>query len=149
MSKVQYNRPITDEGYDEPLSRSGINARAIAGLALERGVSMYEPAGPDRTYPDEQYLSLLEQQPPTNKLYNNPQEEADARQAFAQKMAGFKNRMAGLNKLYPNVNTLTRSPYDALVFGPANNPAPFSAGPIRGDVFAPPPNNRFQSPSYR
>jgi len=145
LREAKFNRPITDEGdYGAPMSRSGINARNLAMLALDRGVPMYQPAGPDRTYTDQQYLDTLAQQPPTNKLYT-PEEDALARQQFAQQMAAFKNQMAGFNKLYPNVNAMARSPYDALVFGPANNPAPFNAGPSQGEVNTPLPSNRFQA----
>ena len=143
LAEAKFNRPITDEGdYGAPMSRSGINARNLAMLALDRGVPMYQPAGPDRTYTDQQYLDTFAQQPVTNKLYT-PEEDAAARQQFAQRMAMFKNQMAGFNKLYPNVNTMARSPYDALVFGPANNPAPFDAGPSQGEVGY--PSNRFQA----
>lgn len=148
MAEVQFNRPITtyDGDYGVPSSESGARARDLAGLALDRGLPMYQPAGPDRTFTDEQYLQTLAQQPPTNK-YFSPEEDALARQQFAQQMAAFKNQMAGLNKLYPNapVNAMTRSPYDALVFGPANNPAPFSAGPSQGEVNTLLPSNRFQA----
>lgn len=143
LLEAKFNRPITDEGdWGRPMSRSGINARNLAMLALDRGVPMYQPAGPDLTYTDQQYLDTLAQQPPTNKFYT-PEEDALARQQFAQQMAAFKNQMAGFNKLYPPVNAMTRSPYDALVFGPANNPAPFNAGPSQGEVGY--PSNRFQA----
>jgi len=148
MAEVQFNRPITtyDGDYGVPSSESGARARDLAGLALDRGVPMYQPAGPDRTFTEQQYLDTFAQQPPTNKLFT-PEEDALARQQFAQQMAMFKNQMAGLNKLYPNapVNAMTRSPYDALVFGPANNPAPFSAGPSQGEVNTPLPSSRFQA----
>lgn len=143
LAENQLNRPITDEnGYGEPM----------AALALDRGLPMYQPAGPNQTFTQEQYLQTLAQQPITNKLFT-PEEDAAARQQFAQQMSAFKNRMAGFNKLYPNVNAMTRSPnvntmynnpaYDALVFGQANNPAPFSAGPSQGEVN--PPSSRFQA----
>ena len=145
LTEAKFNRPITDEGdWGRSMSRSGINARNLAMLALDRGVPMYQPAGPDRTYTDQQYLDTLAQQPPTNKLFT-PEEDALARQQFAQRMAMFKNQMAGFNKLYPPVNAMTRSPYDALVFGPANNPASFNAGPSQGEVNTFLPSNRFQA----
>jgi len=154
LKTVKYNMPITPEGDIEPKSRSGINARSMAELALDRGLPMYQPAGENRTFTDQQYLDALAQQPPTNK-YFSPEEDALARQQFAQQMSAFKNQMAGFNKLYPNVNAMTRSPnvnamysnpaYDALVFGPANNPAPFSAGPSQGEVNTLLPSNRFQA----
>ena len=146
MAEVQFNRPITtyDGDYGVPSSESGARARDMAGLALDRGVPMYQPAGENRTFTDQQYLDTLAQQPPTNKLFT-PEEDALARQQFAQQMAMFKNQMAGFNKLYPPVNAMTRSPYDALVFGPANNPASFNAGPSQGEVNTFLPSNRFQA----
>jgi hypothetical protein len=153
LKEVKYNMPVTDEGYGKTMSRSGINARNMAMLALDRGLPMYQPAGPDRTFTDEQYLQTLAQQPPTNK-YFSPEEDAAAKQAFAQKLVAFKNPQPfGLNTLrnaifgapQPQANAMTRSPYDALVFGPANNPAPFSAGPSQGEVNTLLPSNRFQA----
>lgn len=142
LAEVKYYRYAKDvDEQGVPLPNSVENARALAALALDRGVPMYPP-GPEGIYTQQQYLDTLAQQPPTNKLYT-PEEDALARQQFAQRMAMFKNQMAGFNKLYPNVNAMARSPYDALVFGPANNPAPFNAGPSQGEVGY--PSNRFQA----
>ena len=136
----RYARDVDEQGV--PLPNSVENARALAALALDRGVPMYPP-GPEGIYTQQQVSDISAQQPVTNKLYT-PEEDAAARQQFAQRMAMFKNQMAGFNKLYPPVNAMARSPYDALVFGPANNPAPFNAGPSQGEVNTLLPSNRFQ-----
>tara|TARA_R110000868_G_scaffold47564_1_gene155783 strand:+ start:2072 stop:2503 length:432 start_codon:yes stop_codon:yes gene_type:complete len=93
LKGMRYNTPITDEGdYGKPLSRSGMNAMYMAQLALDRGVPMYPPMGPNRTYSDQQYLDTLAQQPPTNKLFS-PQQDIMKRGIFAQDMARFKNEL--------------------------------------------------------
>lgn len=92
LKTVKYNMPITPEGDVEPKSRSGINARNMAMLALDRGVGMYQPAGPNRTFTDQQYLDMLAQQPVTNKLLS-PQQDIMKRGIFAQDMAKFKNEL--------------------------------------------------------
>jgi hypothetical protein len=92
LKTVKYNMPITPEGDIEPRSRSGINARSMAELALDRGVGMNQPAGPNRTFTDQQYLDMLAQQPVTNKLLS-PQQDIMKRGIFAQDMAKFKNEL--------------------------------------------------------
>ena len=92
LKGVRYNRPITNEGFPEPMSRSGINARYMAMLAMDRGVPMYQPAGPNMTYSDQQYLDTLAQQRPTNKLLS-PEQDRMKRGIFASQMAQFKNEL--------------------------------------------------------
>ena len=95
VATVKYNRPFTNEGYPEKdTSRSGENARRIAMLALDRGVDMYQPMGPNRTYTDQQYFNLFDQQPPTNKLFT-PAQDVEARAALAAQQAAFQNALRG------------------------------------------------------
>ena len=94
LKGVRYNRPITNEGFPEPMSRSGINARYMAQLALDRGVPMYAPTGPNLTYSDKQYLDTFEQQPPTNKLFT-PAQDVAARADLAARKAMFQNALRG------------------------------------------------------
>jgi hypothetical protein len=61
-------------------------------LAMDRGVDMYPPAGPNRTYTDEQYLDTLMQQPPSNKLFT-PQQDVDARANLAAQQAAFQDAL--------------------------------------------------------
>ncbi len=92
LKGVRYNRPLTDEGYDEPTSRSGMIAREMAMLALDRGVPMYQPAGPNLTYTDQQLGDTYAQQPVTNKLLS-PEQDRMKRGIFASQMAQFKNEL--------------------------------------------------------
>jgi hypothetical protein len=94
LATMKYNMPLSkdNEGYPYDLSRSGINARNMAMLAMDRGVDMYPPAGPNRTYTDEQYLDTLMQQPPSNKLFT-PQQDVDARANLAAQQAAFQDAL--------------------------------------------------------
>ena len=92
LKGVRYNRPLTDEGYDEPTSRSGMIAREMAMLALDRGVPMYLPAGPNLTYTDQQLGDTYAQQPVTNKLLS-PEQDRMKRGIFASQLAQFKNEL--------------------------------------------------------
>lgn len=86
LKGVNYNTRTKDDG------DYGLNAMYMAQLALDRGVPMYQPMGPDRTYSDQQYLDTFAQQPPTNKLLS-PQQDMMKRGIFAQDMARFKNEL--------------------------------------------------------
>ena len=86
LKGVKYNTRTKDDG------DYALNAMYMAQLALDRGVPMYQPMGPNRTYSDQQYLDTLAQQPPTNKLFS-PQQDMMKRGIFAQDMAKFKNEL--------------------------------------------------------
>ena len=86
LKGVKYNTRTKDDG------DYALNAMYMAQLALDRGVPMYQPMGPNRTYSDQQYLDTLAQQPPTNKLLS-PQQDMMKRGIFAQDMARFKNEL--------------------------------------------------------
>ena len=70
----------------------GINAMYMAQLALDRGVPMYHPMGPNRTYSNQQYLDTFMQQPPANKLFT-PQQDVDARADLAGRQAAFQDAL--------------------------------------------------------
>jgi hypothetical protein len=72
----------------------GLNAMYMAQLALDRGVPMYAPTGPNLTYSDKQYLDTFEQQPPTNKLFT-PAQDVAARADLAARKAMFQNALRG------------------------------------------------------
>ena len=99
LKGVRYNRPLTDEGYDEPTSRSGMIAREMAMLALDRGVPMYQPAGPNLTYTDQQLGDTYAQQPPTNKLFT-PAQDIAARTDLAARKAMFQNALRNQQTFY-------------------------------------------------
>jgi hypothetical protein len=72
----------------------GLNAMYMAQLALDRGVPMYHPMGPNRTYSDQQYLDTFMQQPPANKLFT-PAQDVAARTDLAARRAMFQNALRG------------------------------------------------------
>ena len=88
LKGVKYNTRTKDDG------DYALNAMYMAQLALDRGVPMYQPMGPNRTYSDQQYLDTLAQQPPTNKLFT-AQQDVDARAALAAQRAMFQNALHG------------------------------------------------------
>jgi hypothetical protein len=93
LANVKYRAPYTNEGYpDEDMSRSAINARGLAGIALDRGLPMFQPQGAGRTFTDEQYIQAMQQYRPVNKLFTQ-QEDIAARANLAGRMAQFKNEL--------------------------------------------------------
>ena len=86
LKGVKYNTHTTDNG------DFGLNAMSMAELALDRGVPMYQPMGPNRTYSDQQYLDTFAQQPPANKLFTAAQ-DVEARAALAAQRAMFQDAM--------------------------------------------------------
>ena len=99
LKGMKFNAPLTNEGYPFPTSRSDINAMNMAGLALDRGVPMYPPAGPNLTYTDQQYLDTFAQQPPTNK-YFTPAQDIAARTDLAARKAMFQNALRNQQTFY-------------------------------------------------
>jgi hypothetical protein len=88
LKGVKYNTHTTN-GDDY-----GLNAMYMAQLALDRGVPMYAPTGPNLTYSDKQYLDTFDQQPPTNKLFT-PAQDVAARADLAARKAMFQNALRG------------------------------------------------------
>lgn len=86
LKGVKYNTH-TREG-DE----YNLNAMYMAQLALDRGVPMYAPTGPDLTYSNQQYLDTLAQQPPANKLFT-PTQDVAARADLAARQAAFQDAL--------------------------------------------------------
>lgn len=86
LKGVKYNTRTKDDG------DYALNAMYMAQLALDRGVPMYQPMGPNRTYSDQQYLDTFAQQPPANKLLT-PQQDVAARAEYAARQAMFQDAM--------------------------------------------------------
>ena len=94
LKGVKYNTHTMDNG------DYGLNAMYMAQLALDRGVPMYQPMGPNRTYSDQQYLDTFAQQPPANKLFTAAQ-DVEARAALAAQRAMFQDAMRR-KQTFPN-----------------------------------------------